>query len=322
MEGNQNKWAVAVSAAVLIGACGIGIWAAKQIQLSTAEIPTQTENHSLQQSQANGQTSDLMGDIGRALHQQGVQWMTVSWPTQSQQGVVAFPYDEATEQEPQGTTIPALLELLAEAGGTVQQDVRWEQDKAQWQISLMTTEGRRCLIWPDGAGRVVLSWDGELWYVQPKEGWLAQVEALLPQPNADWATQHLEGYTPDDLYTLYSYGDGVWVFEMTEEERRSFVASHRNREVTFTAEIMADTHLGWEQVYLLSTYGVSKGEMAQLSPCVADMLTAYNNDVVEAVTHNGVTEDEWSYAISLMDWQYSCKQLLLRAADAWQDAQT
>ncbi len=321
MEENRKKRAVAMGAAVLIGLCGIGVWASKQMPLPPVQTTAQEQNASQEQPQTSEDTDDFVGDVGRALHQQGVQWMTVSWPTQSQQGVVAFPYDEATEREPQGTTIPALLELLAEAGGTVRQDARWEQDKAQWQISLMTNEGRRCLIWPDGEGGIALAWDGSLWYVQPEEGWLERVEALLPQPNADWATHHLEGYTTDDLYTLYSYGDGAWVFEMTEEERRSFVASHRNREVTFTPEIMADTHLGWEQVYLLSTYGMSKGEMAKLSPCVADMLRAYNNDVVAAVTANGVTEDEWSYAVSLMDWQYSCKQLLLRAADTWQDAQ-
>lgn len=320
MEGNHNKWAVAIGAVILVGACGIGLWATGRMSLPMTEIEQPQQQTEQQQTEGTG-TDDLVGDIGRALHQQEVQWMTVSWPTQSAQGVVAFPYDEATEREPQGTTIPALLELLAEADGSVQQDARWQQEQAQWQISLMTTEGRRCLIWPDGAGGVVLSWDGALYYVQPKQGWLQQVEALLPQPDPQWELRHLEGYTPDDLYTLYSRGDGVWIFEMTEEERRGTISANRNREVTFTDEIMQQTHLSWQQVYLLSTYGMSKGEMAQLSPYVADMLTAYNDDVVSAVMDNGVTQDEWSYAVSLMDWQESCKQLLLQAADTWYDTQ-
>lgn len=317
MEQNHNKWMAAIGAAILAAACGIGLWATRQISLPAK----QSMPPSSQAQPSSDGHSDLMADVGRALHRQEVQWMTVSWPVQPKQGVVAFPYDEATEQQPQGVTIPALLELLAEAGGTVQSDARWQQERAAWQISLMTEQGRRCLIWPDGEEDVVLAWDGGLWYVQPVSGWRKRVEALLPQPDAQWATRHLEGYTPDDLYTLYSYGDGVWVFEMTEEERRSFVASHRNREVAFTAQTLEDTHLSWEQVYLLSTYGVSKGEMAQLAPQVADMLAAYQNDVVAAVTANGVSEDAWSYAVSLMDWQQSCKELLFQAADAWQDAQ-
>lgn len=324
MQENHNKWAVAIGAAVLIGACGTGLWVTKQIQLPEGETAAQESTSTQQTSQVpetSEQTGDPVGDIGRALHRQGVQWMTVSWPTQPAQGVIAFPYDEATELEPEGTTIPALLELLAEAEGNIKQDARWQQEQAQWQISLMTEKGRRCLIWPDGAGGVVLSWDGELWYVQPREGWLDEVEALLPQPDPQWAQQHLEGYTPDDLYTLYSRGDSAWIFEMTEEERRGTVAANRNREVVFTDEIMQQTHLRWPQVYLLSTYGMSKGEMAQLPAYVADMLTAYGNDVEAAVTDNGVAVDEWSYAISLMDWQESCKKLLLQAAKTWHDAQ-
>lgn len=325
MQEHQNKWAVAIGAAVLIGACGIGLWATKQIQLPEGETTAQGSTsapQTLQVPETSEQTGDPVGDIGRALHRQGVQWMTVSWPTQSAQGVIAFPYDEATELEPEGTTIPALLELLAEAEGSIKEDARWQQEQAQWQISLMTEKGRRCLIWPDGEDGVVLSWDGELWYVQPKEGWLQQVEALLPQPDPQWALRHLEGYTPDDLYTLYSHGDETWIFEMTEEERKGAIAANRNREVTFTDETMQQTHLSWPQVYLLSTYGVSKGEMAQLPAYVADMLTAYNNDVITAVLANGVTQDEWSYAISLMDWQESCKKLLLQAAETWHDAQS